>query len=119
MGFTIKNISDASDNVKLAEWTNITENTPDSDIPAVELCEYSDRSVHISGTFGGGTVTFVGRNNEGANYQNLVDPQGNQISASSETLEQILELTRYMKPQLSGGTGANITVSMVLKRNRG
>jgi len=64
-------------------------------------------------------VTFEGRNHEAGNYLSLADPQGNQISATSERLEQILELTRFMRPAFNGAIGGNITVAMVLKRNKG
>jgi hypothetical protein len=66
----------------------------------------ADRSVQIEGTFNGATVAIQG-SNDGTTYQTLTDPQGNPISkASSLPIEQITEITRYIKPLISGGGGS-------------
>lgn len=115
--YSLVNIGDADGSVKLATWANITE--ADVSLPEVELPEYGDRSVHIFGTFNGGGVSIQGRNSTAATAQTLVDPQGNPITKTAEALEQLLELTRYVKPKVTSGTGVDVTVVMILRRTSG
>lgn len=85
---------------------------------AVAMSGASDRSVQIEGTYGGATVSFQG-SNDGTNYQILTDPQGNALTwTSSNRLEQISELTRFVRPITSGGTGTSLTVTLLLKGQR-
>jgi hypothetical protein len=112
--FSVKQISQQDGSVLVAEWLNITE--ADTSLPEIEMAEYGDRSVHIWGTFGGGTLSMVGRNSQSANQIVLVDPQGNAINATTEKLEQLLELTRFACPKIAGATGASVNVAMVLRR---
>lgn len=77
----------------------------------------ADRSVQIEGTFGGATVVIQG-SNDGSNWQSLTDPQGNAISKAAASLEQISELTRYIRAVTSGGTGTSVNVNVLLKGQR-
>lgn len=71
----------------------------------LQMPGFSDRSVQISGTFDAGTVVIQG-SNDGTNWVTLSDPQGNAISKTSAALEQILEITRYVRFSTSGGGGS-------------
>jgi len=84
---------------------------------AIPMSSGSDRSVQIEGTFGAATVVFQ-CSNDGTNYQTLTDPQGNAISKTSASLEAISELTRFVRPVTSGGTGSVINVSLLVKGQR-
>lgn len=85
---------------------------------AVPMTGAADRSVQVEGTFGSATVTIQG-SNDGTNYQTLTDPQGNALTwTSANRLEAILELTRYIRPVTSGGTGTVIAVNLLLKGQR-
>lgn len=84
---------------------------------AVAMSGAADRSVQIEGTFAGATVVLQG-SNDGSNWQSLTDPQGNAISKAAAALEQISELTRYIRPTTSGGGGSSITVTVLLKGQR-
>lgn len=97
--------------VAVATWTPIGDADTCTAIP---MSGSSDRSVQITGTFGSATIVIQG-SNDGTNYAPLTDPQGNAISKTSAAIEQISELTRYIKPTTSGGTGSAITVSLLLK----
>lgn len=81
---------------------------------AVPMSGASDRSVQITGTFGAATILLQG-SNDGTNFVVLTDPQGNAISKTTAAIEQISEITRYIKPSTSGGTGSAITVTVLLK----
>lgn len=97
--------------VYLATWASIG----DADTcTAVPMSGASDRSVQITGTFGGATIVVQG-SNDGTNYAPLTDPQGNAISKTSAAIEQISEISRFVKPTTSGGTSSAITVSLLLK----
>lgn len=84
---------------------------------ALEMPGSSDRSVQIAGTFGSATVVLQG-SNDGVNWATLTDPQGNAISKTSAAIEMISELTRYIRPVTSGGTGTDIDVTVLLKKVR-
>src|SRR5687768_9634067 len=71
---------------------------------AYELPAWADRSVQIEATFGDGTLTFQG-SNDAVTWYALTDPQGNAIARTAAGLEQIEELTRYVRPSFSGTTG--------------
>jgi hypothetical protein len=76
---------------------------------------FPDRSVQVTGTFGGATVVFEG-SNDGSNYVTLSDPLGNAISVTGADLFQVSELPLWVRPRTSGGTGTAVTVMMVARR---
>ena len=79
---------------------------------------YADRSVQIDGTFGGASVEIQG-SNDGTNWYVLTDPQGNLITKTSASLEQISEITRFVRPLIDGGDGTtDITVTLFARRAR-
>lgn len=98
--------------VYLATWTAMGNADTGTSVP---ISSASDRSVQVEGTFGGATVTIQG-SNDGTNYQTLTDPQGNALTwTSANRLEQIEEITRYVRAITSGGTGTSVTVTMLLR----
>lgn len=103
---------------KAVKWTLAQGESGD---PYV-LPGYADRSIQFTGTFGGATVTFEG-SNEGAdgaapsNYATLTDPQGNAISKTSAALEAVSEMTRVVRPKVTGGDGTtSIVCNLFAKR---
>lgn len=88
----------------------------DDDGEPVRLAVYSDRSVQLTGTLGGASVT-IGGSNDGVNYHALNDPQGNALTLSAAALRQIVELPLFIKPKVFGGDGTtNITVTLAGRR---
>ncbi len=103
------------DNVdqKVLKWT-LTDANPDGQ-PWVFAGNFSRISFQVFGNFGaGGTVQAQGTNEKAtpANWYNVVDPQGNAISATAAKIEQILESCYQLRPYLSAGTGVTVTVLM-------
>ena len=88
-------------------------NDGDDGVP-LEAVEFADRSVQVSGTFGGGTIRIEGSNN-GASYDPLTDPQGNDLNLSSSKVEMITEVTRFLRPRVTAGTGVAVTVSVLAR----
>lgn len=82
---------------------------------ALEILNGSVRSVQIAGTFGSATVVLEG-SLDGSNYITLNDLQGSAISKTAAGLEGVAELTRYVRPKTSGGTGTSITVTVLVRK---
>lgn len=84
------------------------------------LPEAADRSVHIVGTFNGATVVFEGSNdtNDGTSrYKTLTDPLGNPISKTAAALCAVSEMTRLVRPSVTGGdVSTAIEIFLLLKR---
>jgi len=97
-------------------WSGLT--TTNADGAPAEWIQWADRCIQFTGTFGaGGTVKLQG-SNDGSNWFDLADPQGNAISKSSAAIEQVLEMTQYVRPFVSAGDGTtNLTATLVMRRN--
>ena len=93
----------------------------------IEIGDLSDKSVHIFGTFGaGGSVTIYGSSDPADlakvpasgtdNWVALTDPQGNAITKTAKSIEQILENMLYMACKVTAGDGTtNLTVALAGK----
>lgn len=83
----------------------------------VRLAVFSDRSVQVSGTFGGASVT-IGGSNDGVTYHALTDTAGDALSVTAACLKQIVELPIWIKPRIFGGDGTtNLTVVLAGRRS--
>lgn len=101
-----------SSNIIRVTWANVTENDT---CGLMECGDFADRSVQFVGTFGGATARLQG-SNDGTNFVDMTDPQGNAISKSAASLEAITEQTYALKPTFSGGSGQSVTVTVVGRR---
>ena len=92
--------------------------TTNADGAPIRFDEWADRSVQFVGTWGtGGTVKWQG-SNDGATWVDLTDPQGNAISKGANSLEAVLEITRYARPFVSAGDGStDVDVFVLLRRD--
>lgn len=99
------------DTIYVATWAAMGNADTGTEI---QMAQASDRSVQVSGTFGGATVVLQG-SNDGTNWVTLTDPQGNAISKTSAAIEQIEEATLSIRPVTSGGTGTSIDVNVLLR----
>ena len=81
------------------------------------LVQWADRSIEADGTFGsGGTITLNG-SNRGVNYYGLNDPSLTAISKTQNGVSQILELTVYVQPVLTGGDATtSVYLTMLCRR---
>ena len=102
--------------ISLVQWTGLTKATDDAGSP-VELPNYSDRSVQVTGTFGtGGSVRIEG-SLDGTNYATLTDPQGNALDVTAAKIEAISEAVRYIRPRVTAGDGTTtLVVTILFKR---
>jgi len=93
----------------LVSWSALATGDTGAPIQGVGL---SDRSVQFTGTFGGATVVLEG-SNDGTNYVTLTDPAGVALSFTSAGLKQLLQITRYMRPSVSGGAAVAINCHLL------
>lgn len=109
-------ISDISGDglVRKIVWTPLTlVNTPGD---AADWVKWADRSVAFTGTFDTATVVLQG-SNDGTNWFTLSDPQGNAVSATAAKLEQVLEMTHWVRPYCSAvGATTSITVTLLMRK---
>lgn len=92
----------------LVSWTPVA--TGDTGVP-VENYSFSDRSVQVTGTFGGATCTIEG-SNDGVNYATLTDNAGVALTFTSTGLRQVLQITRYIRPSVTAGAGS-LTITLM------
>lgn len=84
---------------------------------AVQMIGSSDRSVQVEGSFGSGTVIIEG-SNDGTNYRTLTDPQGNPLEMTTARIETVIEIVRWIRARMSGGSGSAVTVTLLMRRTR-
>lgn len=79
--------------------------------------DFADRTVQVLGTFGsGGQVTIQG-SLDGSNWFTLSNPTGNALVFTSAGGKGVLEMVRYLRPNITAGDGTtSITVLLLTKR---
>ncbi len=101
------------------QWTPLT--TTNTDGLPFDTLDFADISVQVLGTFGaGGTVAIEGCNQATpATWATLNDPQGNALTVTGAKIEQILEMPRWIRPNVTGGDGTtSLTVVVWARRSR-
>jgi len=96
----------------IAVWENLQ--TGDDGLP-LPFSQYTDRSVQVSGDFGGGSLVIEGSNNNGASWDALSDAQGNPLNITGAKIEQILEIAALVRPRLVGGAAGDVSVFLLVK----
>lgn len=81
---------------------------------AIPFGQYADKSVQVTGTFGDGALVLEGSNN-GTDYAPLTDLQGNDLNILAAKIEQVTEATAYVRPRVTGTTGASLNVHLLIK----
>lgn len=86
----------------------------------IHLPAAPDRTVQVFGTFGAGTVVLEGSNDtespkETAVFGTLHDFAGADLSFTANAIEAVAENPIYIRPRISGSTGAAITVVVTSK----
>lgn len=70
-----------------------------------------DRTVQVSGDFGGGTVVLEG-SNLGSVWNTLHAPDGAELSFTTGAIAAVLENPAQIRPRLIGGSVATVVVSI-------
>lgn len=101
------------DDAHVIEWTGLLNGDTGE---SIQMPGSSDRSIQFSGTFSGGTIILQG-SNDGTNWETLTDLQGNAISKTASGIEMVVEVTRYIRPNVTAGDGStSLTATLLLKR---
>lgn len=96
----------------LYTWTPVTQ--ADTCNP-IQVPEHSDKSIQVSGAFGGTSVAVAG-SNDGVNFSSLRDPSSTVIAIVAGTdLRAILENTYQIRPVLTGGAATSISINMLVR----
>lgn len=116
IAYTVARVETFMDDAHVVTWANMTQTGTDVG-QALEMPGSADRSIQFSGTFGaGGTIVLEGSNN-GVNYETLTDPSSTAISKTAASIEAVLELTRFVRPRVTGGDGTtSISAALLVKR---
>jgi|SRR6185369_1883936 len=106
--------------VQVAKWNPLT--TTDDAGEAVALAGSADRCVQFSGEFDGATAKLWGSNFASPDpatdldWFQLTDAQGNPITRTDPGGEQVLELTRWIRPKITGGGASTAIITRLLMR---
>lgn len=101
-------------------WPAMTKTTDDVGQP-YGIILGADRSIQVDGTLGaGGTVLIEGCNEATpVNWYTLNDPSSTALSITALKVEQVLEITRWIRPKVSAGdVTTSLTVTMLARRPR-
>lgn len=83
---------------------------------AVSDAAFADRTVQVSGVFGGATVVLEG-SNDGIKYFTLHDPFSNLISFTGDGLKGVTELPHFVRPRVTGGdVTTSVAVTLFARR---
>lgn len=108
---TITEIKTWRDHVHTITWTGLLNG--DTGNPVL-MPGSTVRSIQFTGTFGvGGTIVAQG-SNDGTNWFTLTDFQGNTISKTATALENIEEVTLYIRPAATAGDGTTSLTAVLL-----
>lgn len=114
IAFTVDPIKTWKDKAHVITWASLANGDTGS---ALEMPGSPDRSVQVTGTFGSGGNLRIQGSNDGSNWNTLTDPQGNDINLTASKIEKIMEVVRYMRPNVTAGDGTtNLTVSILIRR---
>ena len=81
----------------------------------LQRVDLSDRSVQVTGAFAGATIVLEG-SNDGANYFTLSSPAGAALSFTAAGLMQVNEPVAFVRPHVTSGSGASLTVTLTARR---
>ena len=98
--------------VKQVRWDSLAAGDDGSPIATIG----SKTSVQVVGTPGTSTVTIQG-SNDGTNWVNLNDEAnpGSACSFTAAGLKGVLQYPAYIRPIVSAGTGAGLSVILINK----
>ena len=82
---------------------------------ALEIGDYVDNTVTVTGTFNSQTLTMQG-SNDGTNWFTLTDNNGLDIALTAAGGKVIAEAPRYIRPSFSGSSGGDVDVIVQLRK---
>lgn len=112
---TIETLKTHKEKTVIYTWSNVTN--VDTCSP-VEMPSFADRSVQVFGTFGPVGDVRVEGSNDGTNYAYLTKPTGEGIAFTEAGIQQVVEVVRWLRPNVVGGNGlTNLTIILLVRKN--
>lgn len=81
---------------------------------SIEMNNFNDNTVTVTGTFNSQTVTLQG-SNDNTNWFTLTDNNGTDIALTAAGMRLIAEAPKYVRPSFSGSTGGDVDVIIELR----
>ena len=73
-----------------------------------------DRSVQVTGTFGAAGSVSIEGSNDGTNWATLRDPANGSLAITAASIRAVMELTRYIRPNVTAGDGTtSLTITLL------
>lgn len=103
-------------NNALAASTTIWTNLATGDTGSPVSTHGKKMTVQVTGTFAGATVTIEG-SNDGTNFVSLNDEAviANPCSFTSAGLKGVLQMPKYIRPNVTAGAGTGLIVTLFNK----
>lgn len=97
----------------LAQWFLLGDG---DDGEPLGYAAWGDRSVQVTGTFDGAELHWEG-SNDGINYSPMVNVENTPIVFTATGLVTVLDIARYCRPRVVGGTGStDLAVHVIVRR---
>lgn len=106
-------VINTANNDMLVSWQTVTESDTFQQFSLDEAV--SEISVHVTGTFGGATLTVQG-GNVSSEMLDLLQLSGGVASCTVADIFSILDRPLYVQPASSGGASQSIDVYMLVRR---
>lgn len=104
------------DQVRIFQWVLTSADNEGTPIPPA-YAGFSDRSVQVAGSLGGGTISWQGSNQPTpTDWANLNQATGTAAQWSQAGIKQILEAALHARPILAGSSGATCTVIAMCRK---
>lgn len=110
IGYSVTSLPDGG---TLYTWENVTES--DTFQAASILRAVSDISAHVTGTFGGATVTIKG-GNVSSEVLDLTQLGGAAAAATAADLFSILDRPIYIQPVAASGSSQSVDVYITVRK---
>src|SRR5262249_19386061 len=82
---------------------------------ALQRTDLAERSAQLTGTFAASTIGLV-RSNDGTNYVTCSLPPGAALPLTPAGLMQVSQPTAWVRPRVTVGSGASLTVTLTARR---
>ncbi|KKM21491.1 hypothetical protein LCGC14_1634860 [marine sediment metagenome] len=106
-------VEQALEKIQLYLWETVTENDTCQEL---ELPEFSDKTIQVLGSFGGGNISIEGSiMKDSPAFSVLNDPNGNALTKTSAAVEAVLENVWKIRPKVPTGTSVDIDVYLLVK----
>ena len=110
ISYTLTNTSGGD---ALVTWANVTEADTFKQYEMAEVV--SEISTHITGTFGGATVSIDGGNITGE-MLGLLQIGGTAATATAADIFSLLDRPLYIQPSHTGGTSESVSIYMMVRK---